>query len=1051
MPEVTNAHIISHTHWDREWFLNSKYTNEWLVPFFDSLFDMLEKEEDYRFILDGQTLMVEDYLAELEKQGKNSSKYKEKLKKYVKKGQIIIGPYYLQPDWQLLSEESLVRNLLIGHKVGNELGGVMKTGWLLDNFGQISQAPQIHKLFGLKGLFLWRGVEMPPTDIDSEFMWKSPDGTEMVSVYFLSSYRNAMRLAEYKEMFKERIENEVNKISPFATTSNVLLMNGYDQEMIPDNILPELENLSLEGIRAKQSTPPEYIDAISKENPDLKVLEGALYSGRYISVFPGILSARMYLKLKNDRCQRELTNYAEPLSALSWLMGGNYEDDTFLEAWKTLLKNHPHDSICGVSIDDVHTDMEERLARAYSISRRLTERGVEELTLNIKTEIKDDEKQPFVVFNTFPSGRGGVVSLDSTGDNCIVTDSTGKALPTQKGTGGNHYVYLDDIPATGYKTIYLDEGSDSFNAANYTGDYDRLVVKDNWIENKYLAIEIESDGSLNVFDKVNQEHYSGLGVFVDDADAGDTYNYSYPENDLKITTRNQKADIEIVEAGPLVATIKISQVMKLPASLSEDRKTRSEELLDLPVVNWVKVKANSPRIEFKTEVKNTVKDHRLRVLFPTGIDSKYSYAGTQFDITRHEIYPGVSDDSEIPDNVKRIIIGARESEPITTFPQCYFVDINDGDKGVAVLNKGLPEYEILPEDNIIALTLFRSVGWLARGDLLTRVGDAGPVIYTPDAQCLREMTFEYSLYFHKGDCLQGEVYHQARDYNNELLVIKTEQHEGVLPPENYFIKLHSPDNALQVTAIKRSEDGEGLILRLFNTGDKEVSGTLTTSLDCSKAYYANLNEEVEEKISIDRSNELSINVKPREIKTIKMVLESSNILDTGRAGETEIIENRSAQTDFSQYKSLPIVEKEDIEKEKIRLQRVEEKLNQSMKRVESLKNKLDKATNLSLVELAELEAEYHQARGDVTSYRRAALEARLSVVLTRKKYLTLYRKDEEGYKEAMDKIDEELREIGYALNQARVDKRVYEYIVEYYQHRLKLAKESCLTESGHLS
>jgi len=321
---IINAHIISHTHWDREWFLNIKYTNEWLIPFFDSLFKMLEKESNYRFVLDGQTLIVEDYFDQLKRQGKNSGQYKRKLKQYVREGRLLVGPYYLQPDWQLVSGESLIRNLLIGYKIGEKLGGLMKVGWLLDNFGQISQTVQIHKKFNIKGLFLWRGVEMESPRINSEFLWESPDGTRLTSIYLLSSYRNAMRLGEYKEIMKERIENEVRKIYPFATTPNVLLMNGYDQEMTPDDFLPELNKLFFPDIQVKQSTPEEYIEAIKKSSPKLRVLKGSLYSGRFISVFPGILSARMYLKCMNDTCQRKLEKYAEPLSVISWLNGGKY-------------------------------------------------------------------------------------------------------------------------------------------------------------------------------------------------------------------------------------------------------------------------------------------------------------------------------------------------------------------------------------------------------------------------------------------------------------------------------------------------------------------------------------------------------------------------------------------------------------------------------------------------------------------------------------------------------------------------------------------------------
>jgi len=509
MSEVINTHIISHTHWDREWFLNSRCTNEWLIPFFDSLFKMLRKESNYRFVLDGQTLIVEDYLVQLKRQGKDSRRYERKLKQYVKKGQILVGPYYLQPDWQLVSGESLIRNLLIGHKIAEKLGRVMKVGWLLDNFGQISQTVQIHKKFNLQGLFLWRGVEMDPTGINSEFLWESPDGTRLTSIYLLSSYRNAMRLGEYKGIMKERIENEVRKIYPFATTNNVLLMNGYDQEMRPDEFLSVLEKISYADIKVKQSTSEEYIEAINKSVPKLKILKGALYSGRFISVFPGILSTRMYLKCMNDICQRELEKYAEPFSVLSWLNGGRYDSKKLMTYWKKLLKNHPHDSICGVSIDDVHTDMEKRFKEVISLSKVVTKDKLKELTLNINTSAGPKEAESYIIFNSSLKKKDKVITIKAKGDNFKIIDSVGTFLVNQKGNKDNLHIYVDNIPAGGYKTIYLESSQKKFADKQDNILLDKVLVKENIMENQYLRVKINENGSIDVEDKVNKQKYKG--------------------------------------------------------------------------------------------------------------------------------------------------------------------------------------------------------------------------------------------------------------------------------------------------------------------------------------------------------------------------------------------------------------------------------------------------------------------------------------------------------------------------------------------------------------
>lgn len=1043
MSEIINAHIISHTHWDREWFLNSKYTNEWLIPFFDSLFRLLEKESNYRFVLDGQTLIVEDYLDQLKRKGKNSREYEEKLKKYVQEGRLLVGPYYLQPDWQLVSGESLIRNLLIGHKIGRKLGRVMKVGWLLDNFGQISQTVQIHKQFNIKGLFLWRGVEMDLSCINSEFLWESPDETRLISIYLLSSYRNAMRLGEFKEIMKERIENEVKKIYPFATTSNVLLMNGYDQEMTPDDFLPELNKLSFPDIQVKQSTPEEYIEVIRKKSPRLKVLKGALYSGRFISVFPGTLSSRMYLKCMNDICQRGLEKYAEPFSVLSWLNGGRYHSNILREIWKKLLKNHPHDSICGVSIDDVHTDMEKRFGEVITSTRKIIEEKLKRMALNIDTLVGSKGAEPFIIFNPSLKTRDKIISIKTREDSFKVIDSKGQVLPSQKGNDSNIHIYVDNIPALGYKTIYLitSQGKYMENQNDILWP-DKVIVKKNIMENRYLQLKIKENGSIDVFDKINKCWYKNLNIIADGADAGDEYNYSFPENDVIITNQNIKAEIEVVEKSFLRATFKINIVLQLPESLTDDRKTRSPKLRDFPIFNWLTLEADSPILGFRTELKNTVKDHRLRVLFPTNIDTEFSFAGTQFDVTKHKIIPETFDERDMPEEVKRVIIGAREPKPITTFPHRCFVDINDGHRGIAVLSKGLQEYEILADGNTIALTLFRSVGWLARGDLLTRIGDAGPTIFTPGAQCLRQMTFEYGIYFHQGDYNQVRVYQFVEEFNTDLKIVKTDQHKGKLADIAGFLNLKSTKDTLQVSAIKRAEDGKGIILRLFNPSKEIIEGEVISNYNLNKVYIVNLNEEIIEEINSYEGNRFKLSVKPKEITTIRLETIRKNILKNSikdkKVEVRYLDEENYPRVNFDNFLSVPLLTITDIASEEKRMKELENKLNKTRKTVSLLKDKLKKTESLDPIRLAKIEFEFHKAIGEVKTYYRAFLEAKLSVLFSKKKYLETYNKDANDYTKSMEEIEKTLREIGYKLNEARVKKRAYEYIVEFYQHRLKI-------------
>ncbi|HDM70489.1 MAG TPA: alpha-mannosidase, partial [Thermotogales bacterium] len=144
------VHLISHTHWDREWFITHEYTDEWLVILFNKLLQLIENNGDYRFVLDGQTLLLEDLI-------RLRPDLENKVKEYVKSGNLLIGPHYCQIDWRIASESAILMNFIIGERDSEKFGGRMKIGWLLDNFGHISQTTQLHKLFDLEGVFVWRG------------------------------------------------------------------------------------------------------------------------------------------------------------------------------------------------------------------------------------------------------------------------------------------------------------------------------------------------------------------------------------------------------------------------------------------------------------------------------------------------------------------------------------------------------------------------------------------------------------------------------------------------------------------------------------------------------------------------------------------------------------------------------------------------------------------------------------------------------------------------------------------------------------------------------
>lgn len=1007
------VHIVSHTHWDREWYINSKFVNEWLPAFFDNLFAMLEREPEYKFVLDGQMSMVDDCCAELDKGGQSTVLFLSRIRKYASQGRLVLGPYYLQPDWQLISGEAIIRNMEFGISEATGLGGCSSTGWLLDNFGQIAQAPQIHKLFGMKGIVVWRGVEMPPDNVNSEFEWASPDGTVMTTAYLLSSYRNAMRLADYPLIFHGRIKNEVNKIREFSKTGNILLMNGYDQEIQPDNILPYLREQEKQesDFSVRQSTPDAFMDTLLSSPAELQRLNGALYSGRYISVFPGVLSTRIYLKQANQACQCKLERYVEPLAVMSYLLGYDYPTELLRFVWKKLLKTHPHDSICGVGVDDVHSDMEQAFCDVTQQSDQLLNEAAARICGAADTSAIENAAALFTIINPLLHRKKALIEIPCH-EPCQAKTSDGTVLPCQQTPNG--LLVEMDLPSLSCSSIGL---------YPFPCPLPPLPKEPVQVENSYLVVDFCSDGTLNVLDKRSNKQYTKLGYFEDSADSGDEYNYSFLTDDLPLTTLGQESELTVIEQGALRTVVRISRIWQLPVSLVGAERCRSKCTIALPITTDVTIEHDSDVIQFSTQLRNRCRDHRLRVVFPTQLATATSYAHTQFDITPHPIVPPDFDNSAIPDHVSRIVIGARESMPITQFPQCDFAAVSDGSVGVAVFNRGLPEYEVLPNDTAIAITLFRSVGWLARTDLNTRIGDAGPEIFVPEAQCLRDMTFQYAFHPFVGNVRSSSLLCTSEDWIAPPLVCSNTRHRGIAPTLS-FASL-SPCAGTAATACKLSPYSDRLLFRLHNASEQTTHQTLSVAQEVLDAHCTDLLGHSIGTLSPERF--LHVDMAPGQIYTLEIGIKRM-VISSAPANITVFNPTANPQS-FEAFALPPVVCERDVKLEQVRAKLALERYRSATIAFEQYGdffNSSDADSNQQL-EAATAHALMH-------SCHRTMLEAKLSLLFTKAKLAETQFGTASAAASANRKgLEGTLRETAYQLNLARINKRVSEYLQDYYR------------------
>src|SRR6266566_8900184 len=363
MAEVSDFRylVVPHTHWDREWYLPFEQFRLRLGMVVDGVLDTVERDSSFAsFTLDGQAIVLEDYL---EVRPENEAR----LRGLLNAGRLEVGPSYVLPDEILVGGESLVRNLLLGRRVCRRFGVEPSgAGYMPDSFGHPAQLPQLLAGFGIETFLFSRGLGDELDDVGVVFRWRAGPA-EVVACQMLPHYDNFARLTWYHdaEQRLSAIVEHFGELVRRAGQEEIVLANGSDH--LP--IEPELPAIlaGLESTFGAAFRIGRY-DQHAPATDGLPVHEGELVGSRLQNVLRGVNSARIYLKQANERAERRLLSI-ETAAALRTLRGdAPYPRADLRLAWRDLLRNHPHDSICGCSCDEVHRDM---LVRYEQLDRTL--------------------------------------------------------------------------------------------------------------------------------------------------------------------------------------------------------------------------------------------------------------------------------------------------------------------------------------------------------------------------------------------------------------------------------------------------------------------------------------------------------------------------------------------------------------------------------------------------------------------------------------------------------------------------------------------------------
>ncbi len=826
--------LVPHTHWDREWYRTHEQFRYRLVQLLDGLLDMLEEDSGFRhFTLDGQTILVDDYL-------EVRPGARDRLARLVQEGRLLVGPWYVLPDEWLVSGEALIRNLRLGIRKARELGGSMNLGYVPDQFGHVGQLPQIFAGFGLEAAMLWRGVG---ADVEeTTFLWEAPDGTSLFTVYLRHGYGNAVMLPLDSEALAKRLREAASHLEPHSRIPTLLLMNGADHQLPQAGLPAALEGAAglLPGWGVEIGTLPGFVARAKLESASaLPVHRGELRSGLRSPLLPGCASARLSQKREDFENDRLLTRYLEPLATWLSTLGGDPDVEVIELAWRIALENHPHDSICGCSVDSVHEQMESRFQRVRELAGAHLERVAWDWTQAVAVPQQGFGRgagESLVVWN--PNGAGptevdALVEVDlpaSRGKLKTVhlRDAGGRRIPARaeaaepgmrlydwvfpphvmemvlpgltgdttshlrevriSGSGAQLILdfrlarspsgfdaepvkreilrrledgqveeirvrgqliprirlrFVDDLPGHGLRVYRIAPGR--ARRGRDPGDLQRERRADGGVRiaNQSWSVEVSADGRVGFSNRTHGIRIEDAVRVVSEGDRGDEYNFDPVPEGVRVE-RPHRARVSLEPEREGEASAVIAARYRVPSELAPDRSARGKSWTVVPVTVRIRLVSGLDRLDLEVEVDNTARDHRLRLHLRAPFAARRFEVESAFEIAERPIDPrpdwfGSESPSEFP-------VGAT--------PQRGFATLDDGERALTVANRGSPEVDAVPEADgttSLAITLLRAVGWLSRGDLRLRPGDAGPGLETPGAQVPGPHRAELSIRLHPVD------------------------------------------------------------------------------------------------------------------------------------------------------------------------------------------------------------------------------------------------------------------------------------------------------------
>ena len=825
-------HLVPHTHWDREWYLTRAGFQARLVPVVDALLDQLERDASARFVLDGQTILLEDYLAARPENAK-------RVAAQVRRGALEVGPWYVLADLLIPAGESLVRNLLEGTRNAARFGNRMDVLYSPDAFGHPAALPAVANEFGLRFAAIRRGLGRPLGADRDFYRWLRGTG-EGLLVYHLPrpGYEVAIEVTRPGADVPREWAPVRAELVARSTSEHVVVFVGADHHPLVRDLASFRSRLAgLEaGHEVRMYGLGDLLRAAGRSLAGAPELRGELRRiDGHTWVLQDVHSTRARLKRRHGRAELALTRIAEPLAALAAWAGGSDQRGLLRLAWRSLIESQFHDTLCGSCTDGVAREQAVRLETVETLVRAIATKGLHPLAGHDPDRAREEPETAspgLLLWNPSPRERSGIVTAELTffRRDLIVGPPDGRTPRTGPGfrpfslvAGAGAAIPVQVLAQrAGYERLdaeshhpdqdHVDRVFVAFEAPPMQGLAVRglvprtrtvatgrsgLEAREDRLANRHVVVHISPAGGLTLEDRMTGERYDDLGLLVDEPDAGDTYTFS--RGTAAAVRAGGRRSRTVLAGGPLVGAVET--VWSMPSAGLGDIGIRLVTVLH----------ADSPVVRLQMTIDNRATDHRLRMRFPVGAGSP-CIAGAAFGVEQRA--------PVMPDRAP-----GRIEYPVLTAPAQRFAAAAKARRGLVVLSPVFFEYE-WTADGALFVTLLRAVGELSRAELPERPGHAG----WPEAVPLAQEAGAHSIDLALAAASAEDLAHPDR--------LERLWEDVCLPIQTPFIRNYSggPEafdegfgitlegEGLVFSAAKPADSGDALILRCWNIGAQETAG-----------------------------------------------------------------------------------------------------------------------------------------------------------------------------------------------------------------------------------